>query len=163
MRNMSFMLTTYQFQNKVKDVTRRMGWKFLRKGDRLMGCEKCQGLKKGEKINRLGVIEVTQVWREPLNAMIEDPYYGTLEVMREGFGSNTPITNARQFIEMFCKHNKCKPSDEVTRIEYGYICSTCDGLGKLELERTGIEEDDKSSIWVTCRDCEGEGKIMPYV
>jgi len=50
MRNMSFFLTTDQIRNKTKTVTRRDGWLFLKPGDIVQACVKCQGLKKGEKI-----------------------------------------------------------------------------------------------------------------
>jgi hypothetical protein len=36
MRNMSFFLTTAQFLDGTKDVTRRKGWRFLKPGDRFM-------------------------------------------------------------------------------------------------------------------------------
>ncbi len=48
MRNISFSLTERQFMDKSKTVTRRLGWKFLKPGDRLMGCRKCMGLKPGD-------------------------------------------------------------------------------------------------------------------
>ncbi len=53
MRNMSFMLTTQQMQDRTKDVTRRVGWWFLKPGDVIMAVEKGMGLKKGEKIKRM--------------------------------------------------------------------------------------------------------------
>lgn len=64
MRNMSFALTTDQFLAGTKTVTRRLGWKFLKPGDRVMACEKCMGLRKGEKIRRLGEIEIVSVKRD---------------------------------------------------------------------------------------------------
>ena len=45
MRNISFMLTTQQFRNRTKTVTRRMGWWNLKPGDILMGVEKRQDSK----------------------------------------------------------------------------------------------------------------------
>lgn len=50
MRNISFALTTPQFKSRSKDVTRRIGWWFLKPGDVVMGVEKGMGLKKGEKV-----------------------------------------------------------------------------------------------------------------
>lgn len=111
MRNISFMLTTKQFKNRTKTVTRRNGWEFLKEGDQLMGCEKCQGLKKGEKIKRLGPIEVISIRREPLNFITQE------DCALEGFPEMTP----GQFIEMYCKHNKWKPEWPVARIEYRYL------------------------------------------
>ena len=55
-RNISFSMTEQQFISGKKDVTRRMGWRFLKAGDRIMGVRKAMGLKKGEKIHALGMI-----------------------------------------------------------------------------------------------------------
>ena len=53
-RNQSFMHTKEQYRNHTKTVTRRLGWKFAKVGDVVNGCEKCQGLKPGEKIVVMG-------------------------------------------------------------------------------------------------------------
>lgn len=117
-RNISFSLTTKQFVERTKTVTRRAGWVNLAPGVILNGCEKCQGLKLGEKVKRLGVISVTAVSREPLQRMTDDKAYGAAEVVREGFPEMTP----EQFVEMFCRsHSGCTPATEVTRIEYEYL------------------------------------------
>jgi len=116
MRNISFSLTTEQFKARTKTVTRRLGWLFLKEGDVLMGCEKCQGIKKGEKINRLGRIRVVSVSRERVDTM-EDAHYGKDEARKEGF----PEMDGTQFIFMFCRHMFCHPSDRVTRIEFEYL------------------------------------------
>lgn len=114
MRNISFMLTTQQFVDGTKDVTRRLGWLFLKVGDRLMACEKCQGLGKGGKIRRLGEIEIVSVDREPLYAIIDDYDTGN-ELAREGFPDMSPV----DFIKMFCaSHRGCAPESIVTRIEF---------------------------------------------
>lgn len=47
MRLMSFSLTTAQYRAGTKDVTRRLGWEYLKAGDRIMGCEKVMGRRKG--------------------------------------------------------------------------------------------------------------------
>ena len=47
-----------------KFVTRRLGWRFLKPGTRLMGCEECQGLKPGEKLVKLGEIELSALSRK---------------------------------------------------------------------------------------------------
>ena len=73
MRNMSFALTTEQYRNGTKTVTRRMNWETLTKGDEFMGVEKGMGLKKGEKMKRLGPAAVVSVRREPLRRMIDEP------------------------------------------------------------------------------------------
>lgn len=114
MRHISFALTTEQFRNRTKTVTRRLGWKNLKPGTELMACEKCQGLKKGEKVKKLGAIRVIAVSRETLVA-IEDE--GKSGPVREGF----PEMDTWDFIDFFCKHNDCAPWSEVTRIEFEYL------------------------------------------
>lgn len=117
-RNISFMLTTRQVRNRTKDVTRRLKWLNLKVGERLQGCEKCQGRKAGEPLVRLCVVEVVSVRREPLRNMTDDPAYGNDEVEREGFPEMTP----EAFVEFFCdSHAKCTPDTEVTRIEFKYV------------------------------------------
>ena len=111
MRNMSFSLTTPQFLDGTKDVTRRKGWKFLKPGEHVMACEKCMGLKKGEKIKRLGEIEIVSVRREPLSAI--DPE----DVPREGF----PHLATTGFMKMFQDHMGGTAGQEVTRIEFRRI------------------------------------------
>jgi hypothetical protein len=110
-RNISATLTTEQILNETKDVTRRLGWTSLKAGDRLQVCKKCQGIKKGEKIQKLKVIECVDVRREPLNAITRH------DVRREGFPGMTP----KAFVEMFCGHMKCEPETLVTRIEFKYV------------------------------------------
>ena len=108
MLNMSFMLTAPQYVDCSKDVTRRLGWLKLKPGDYFCGVLKGQGLKKGEKVTRLGVSIVVSVRREPLCDI------DASDVVREGF----PELSVSQFIDMFCAHNKCTPKTPVTRIEF---------------------------------------------
>lgn len=110
MRNMSFALTTDQIRNRTKTVTRRLGWRFLKPGQKVMACEKCQGIKTGE-LKRLGPIEIVSVRREPLDAITQD------DVDREGFPGMSPD----DFVGMFCGHMGCDPYTEVTRIEFRYL------------------------------------------
>lgn len=110
-RNMSFALTTEQFKNRTKTVTRRTGWKFLKAGDLVMGCKKCMGLKPGEQIERLGLIRIINVRREPLNAITFD------DVVKEGFPGKTP----HLFVGMFCAHMGGNCDQDVTRIEFEYV------------------------------------------
>lgn len=111
MRNMSFAYTTEQFRDRTKTVTRRLGWLFLKLGDILNGCEKCQGLRKGEKINKLGQIRVVNKNRELLQS-ITPP-----DCSREGFPEMSPD----EFIDFFCSTMGCTPETEVTRIEFEYL------------------------------------------
>lgn len=116
--NISFSLTKAQILNRTKHVTRRLGWQKLRPGTILTAVEKGQGLKKGEHPVVLAKIRVRSVRREPLSKMItaEDGAYGVGEVYREGFPKMTPV----EFVDMFCAHNKCRPTVVITRIEFDY-------------------------------------------
>jgi len=116
-RNMSFALTTEQFKNRTKTVTRRKGWKFLKPGDVVMGCMKCMGLKPGEKLERLGLIRINDVRREPLYRMFEKHGYGLADTTREGF----PSMGVLEFMDMFCDHMGGDYYQMVTRIEYEYL------------------------------------------
>lgn len=116
MRNISFFLTTPQFKARTKHVTRRLGWKNAKPGDVLMAVEKGQGLAKGEKVNRLGQIRVTDVRQERLDAMLVHPY-GKQECIAEGF----PTMDGAAFVSMFCEHNGCAPSTVITRIAFDYL------------------------------------------
>ena len=136
-RNISFALTTQQFRDRTKTVTRRKGWAFLKPGDILNGCVKCMGLKPGEKIQRLGQIRVVCARREPLELMLSRDY-GDAEAIAEGF----PEMSGRQFVRMFCEHMNVRASEDVTRIEFEYVDDTttddvlqktvCDGCKSLD-------------------------------
>lgn len=114
MRNMSFMLTTEQVRNRTKTVTRRLGWKNAKPCDVVQPVVKGQGLKKGERVEKLGgPIRFVKVERVPLahsSLTFED-------VAREGFHGQGPS----DFVDMFRKHNGCERHTEVTRIEFEYL------------------------------------------
>jgi hypothetical protein len=112
-RNISFFLTTKQFLDGTKDVTRRKGWAFLKGDEHLMAVEKGQGLKKGEKVRRLGEIVVIKAEREPLRAICDHPG----DCAREGFPGMVPM----DFIQMYCEHNGGGPGQMVTRIEFDRV------------------------------------------
>lgn len=116
-RNMSFMHTKRQMRERSKIVTRRLGWRFLKPGEVLNACEKCQGLKRGEKVKKIGQICVVSAEEEPLNAMIKDREYGRLEATREGF----PGMTGKEFVEMFCRLMGCEEDDVVTRIMFHHL------------------------------------------
>jgi len=128
MRNISFSATVEAFKDQTKTVTRRLGWDDVYYGEELCGVEKGMGLKKGEKINRLGVITVICLNMEPLNNIIKRPYRDDQcqtirrpkrsEVEREGF----PEMTAEDFVEMFLKMHKGKkidgePISETTQVK----------------------------------------------
>lgn len=116
MRQMSFALTTEQMIARTKTVTRRRGWATLAPGTVLRAIEKGQGLKKGEKVRKLGLIRVASVRRE----MLAEILFNDGDVYREGF----PHMTAEQFVEMFCEHNGCSADAPVTRIEFEHIEET---------------------------------------
>lgn len=105
---MSFFLTTPQILAGTKTVTRRLGWAFLKPGERFCAVEKCQGLKAGEHVNRLAECEVVSVRRERLDAIT------AADVALEGFPDLTP----EAFVDLFCRANRCESEIEVTRIEF---------------------------------------------
>src|SRR5450432_1755565 len=108
MRNISFSLTTAQFLDGTKDVTRRFGWWFLKPGDRLCAVEKAMGLKKGEKMKRLGVIEIVSVRKERLDAITQE------DCRREGFAKFDP----EAFVRFLRAKTKRDGGQMVNRIEF---------------------------------------------
>lgn len=118
MRNMSFALTTDQIRNRTKTVTRRVGWTFLKPGDLVQAIEKGQGLKKGEKVQRLAVLRIERVNREWMSDFRQrsDAH---LECRREGFPHMTP----EQFYAFFRGSHRDPGADDllVTRIEFSYV------------------------------------------
>jgi len=110
-RNMSFAMTTEQVRRREKWVTRREGWKFLKPGDIVTAVEKGQGLKKGEKVQhicQIRILKTDNVWLG---------YITQGDVIAEGF----PDLNPQEFVEMYCKVNKCGPVHKVNRIEFEYV------------------------------------------
>lgn len=106
-RHMSFALTTAQVKAQTKDITRRFGWKFVKPGDVLWAVEKSQGLKKGEKVKRICLIEVVDSRWERLDAITQE------DVIREGFPDWTP----QQFIDFLNQ----PPDKMVNRIVFKYL------------------------------------------
>ena len=110
---MSFMLTTEQIKKRTKTVTRRLGWWFLKPGDILNAVEKCQGLKKGEKIKKICQIRVINTESIFVFSIREMPK----DCEKEGFPDMSPD----EFIAMFCKEMRCKYEDIINRIEFEYV------------------------------------------
>ena len=75
------------------------------------GVKKAMGLKKGEVIERLGIIRIKSTRWERLDLITPD------DVVREGFPDWTP----EQFIQMLVEHYRIKPSQQFNRIEFGYV------------------------------------------
>lgn len=110
-RHMSFALTTEQIRSRTKVETRRLGWAALKPGERFWACPKAQGLKKGQKIERLALLECVSNHAEPLNVIT------ALEVQNEGF----PVMSPPQFVAMFCKAMRCEASQIVNVIRFKYV------------------------------------------
>lgn len=108
---MSFALTTRQFRDRSKTVTRRRGWLFLKAGDELMGVVKGMGLKKGEHPEPLGPIRVVSVRRERLDEITAE------DVIAEGYPEMTP----KEFVAHYLKNQGGLATQEVTRIEFAYL------------------------------------------
>jgi len=122
MRNISFALTTEQVRNQTKDVTRRLGWLFLEPGHRLQPVVKVMGLKRGQRVERIGdPVRVISRRSERLRRMADEQEYGRRECQREGF----PHLSPAKFITMFCAtHRGCTPETIITRIEISYRANT---------------------------------------
>ena len=114
-RLMSVTLTEQAVVERRKTVTRRLGWRFLKPGDRLTLCRKVQGRREKdgtvEPLVRLADVEVVSVRREPLDVI------GQADVAREGFPDWDPV----QFVLFFCAEMKCRHDVEVTRVEWRYL------------------------------------------
>ena len=113
MRNISFFLTTQQFIDETKDITRRQGWWNVMSGTILMGVKKGQGLKKGEKVEKLHPIEILDHRLEPIEDITPE------DVVREGF----PDKTTEWFIEMYCKANHCQRTDLCSRMVFRHLKS----------------------------------------
>ena len=114
MRNISFMLTTKQIENRTKTVTRRLGWWDVEPGKMLQAVEKGMGLKRGEKVRKLAEICVVYAIPQRLGDITQE------DVALEGFPEMTPD----QFVEMFCKAHASKGitgNTIVNRIEFEYV------------------------------------------
>lgn len=124
MRNMSYRLTTAQIIARLKRVTRRVGWTYLRPGDRLCAIEKGQGLKKGERVRRLGILRVVDVRFEPLQRLLDDISYGLREITLEGFPpapAVAPEWAIESFVSMFLDtHDSVTLRTPLTRIAFDY-------------------------------------------
>lgn len=100
-------------------MTRRKGWAFLKPGDRFCAIVKGQGLKAGEKVKRLAILECVSNRPEPLESIVDWPsrcdLSGRWEVEREGF----PEMSEEDFVAMF--RRSIGPIETVNRIEFKEI------------------------------------------
>ncbi len=134
-RLMSVAMTANAVIERRKTVTRRKGWwldkngrRLLHVGDTLTLCRKVQGRKPGEPIERLAEVRVVNVRREPLCAVAGptayDEHGDTLiwpELIAEGFPHMHPADFMNNY---FVLAQGIGVADEVTRIEWRYICGS---------------------------------------
>lgn len=129
-RLMSVAFTEQAVVDRRKTVTRRRNWwtdkngrRLLHPGDRLTLCRKVMGRKPGEPLVRLAEVEVVDVRRERLTALLGGtaPYwteYGAAEMTREGFPGRDP----HWFVgKLFTEAQGIGPDEQVTRIEWRYL------------------------------------------
>lgn len=127
-RLMSVAMTTDAVIERRKTVTRRKGWwtdkngcRLLRPGDTLTLCRKVQGRKPGEPIERLAEVRVLSVTRGPLRDLTGTPEWAAGEMEREGF----PGMDPDHFMDhYFSNAQGIDRSEDVTRIEWFYICGS---------------------------------------
>ena len=112
-RLMSVALTEDAVRARTKTVTRRMGWRHLRPGDRVCLCRKVMGRRPGEPLIRITEVEIVTVRVEPLSAVT------AADVAAEGFPGRSPAW----FIDFFCTHLRVTPDTTVTRIQWRYLDS----------------------------------------
>jgi hypothetical protein len=114
-RLMSVSLTEDAVRERRKTVTRRLGWAFLKPGDKLTLARKVMGRRRKdgtvEPLVRIAEVEVVSARREPLSSI------GPGETALEGF----PDMTGGAFVEFFCSAMRCTPDTWVTRIEWRYI------------------------------------------
>lgn len=115
-RAMSFALTKEQIRNRTKTVTRRLGWQSLKPGDLIVAVEKVRGLKKGDKMKKIGLLRCIKNDAVQLNGSS----LTAEDVDREGFPGGDPI----DFAAMFCRNMKCDRDVMVQRIEFEYVEET---------------------------------------
>lgn len=114
-RLMSVSLTEQAVVERRKTVTRRLGWTFLKPGDRLTLCRKVMGRKPGEPLVRLAEVEVVSVRREELWVMEGD------DIPREAVPGQEDCLSAWDWVTWYAETRGCNPWTEVTRIEWRYL------------------------------------------
>ena len=121
-RLISVAFTEQAVRDRIKTVTRRLGWwedrngrRLIKPGDHLTPCRKIMGRKPGEPLVRICDVEVVAVSRERLDGITPD------EVAREGFPGMPP----REFVQrFFCDAQGVNGATVVTRIEWRYLPDT---------------------------------------
>ena len=110
--SLSFFLTTTQMRSRSKTVTRRLRCK-LKPGELFWAVVKKQGLKKGEKVERIVLCRCLK--NDP--SVLNGPDLTIADVAREGFPEMSPV----EFVAMFVKHMKCAADEEVRRVAFEFV------------------------------------------
>lgn len=126
-RLMSVALTTQAVRERRKTVTRRIGWTFLKPGDRLTLCPKVQGRKRKdctvEPLERICDVEVVSVRRERVWDITDEDI--ARECVDPGLflerDADTGQPTHWAWVNWFCEQMNVEPTTEVTRIEFRYL------------------------------------------
>ncbi|MCI5147979.1 MAG: hypothetical protein D3916_00965 [Candidatus Electrothrix sp. MAN1_4] len=97
------------------------------------------GLKKGEKVKRLGLLRVISVRKEPLDAIRKT------DCIREGF----PDPTRKQFVEMLSGHYRITPNTPVNRIKFEHILED----GSLRFPASSVNAVCHRLIPLICCSC----------
>jgi hypothetical protein len=126
-RLMSVALTEQAVRERRKSVTRRLGWAFLKPGDKLTLARKVMGRRRKdgtvEPLVRIAEVEVVSVRQEKLKDITDE------DIVREGVDpdlfdavyADTGQPPRSQWVDWFCEHMRCDPDTLVTRVEWKYI------------------------------------------
>ena len=118
MRRMSFSHAAPEVRARMKTVTRRLGWRFLKPNDLIQAVDKARGSRSREAARRLAILRVRDVRIEPLARLIESARYAEDELPREGY----PCWSRDDFITRFLRRHRLTTVDiDVTRIEFEYV------------------------------------------
>lgn len=123
-RLMAVAMTEAAVVAREKTVTRRLGWRFLKPGDRLTLVRKSMGRKPGEPLVRLADVEVVSVRREPLLYIADEDI--ARECVPEDLLATIPDdpdvgSPALRWATWFASKMGCHLMTEVTRIEWRYL------------------------------------------
>ncbi|MGH9159145.1 MAG: ASCH domain-containing protein [Vicinamibacteraceae bacterium] len=118
MRRMSFSHAASEVRARMKTVTRRVGWRFLKPNELIQAVDTARGSRSAEPARLLAVLRVRDVRVEPLARLIENARYAEDELPREGY----PCWSRDDFIARFLRRHRLTTADiDVTRIEFEYV------------------------------------------
>jgi len=128
---MSFFMTTEAYREGSKTITRRDGWWHLKPGDVFMGCVKCMGLRKGEKVQKIHAGRVVSTRPEMLGWLLEldGPHYTYDEACEEFAREGFPGCHPEWFVEFYLRDfslgyvalREKAGATKVNRIEFAHV------------------------------------------